>query len=84
MFDRSRQRSETYRPRPHACSVTGSVLLAAAVPALCWAVSYPLAAALFAVALAALAAVGRALRGRVTGRSASGPPVDPADPAEHP
>ena len=64
--------------------MTGSLLLAAAVPALCWAVSYPLAATLFAAAVAAVTAVGRTLRDRVTGRSASGPPVDAADPADHP
>jgi hypothetical protein len=62
--------------------VTGSLLLAAAVPALCWVVSYPLVTALFAPVVAALVAVGRTLHGRATGRSASGPPVDPADPVD--
>jgi hypothetical protein len=84
MFDHSRPRSEPYRPRPHTYSVIGSVLLAAAVPAAIWAGSYPLVTALFTVVVAALAAVGRALRGRVAGRSASGPPVDAADPADRP
>jgi len=84
MFDPSRPRNKTYRSRSHTCSVTGSLLLAAAVPALCWAVSHPLVTALFALAVAALVAVGRALRGRVTGRSAPGPPVDTAEPADRP
>ena len=83
MFDHPRPRSETYRHRPHTCSVTGSLLLAAAVPALCWVVSYPLVAALFAPVVAGLV-VGRTFRGRVTGRSASGPPADPVDPVDRP
>ena len=83
MFDPSRPRSETYRPHPYTYSVTGSLLLAAAVPALCWAGSYPLVAALFAAAVAVLVVVGHALRGRVIGRSASSrPPVYPVDPAD--
>jgi hypothetical protein len=64
--------------------VTGSLLLAAAVPALCWAVSYPLVTALFVLVVAALVAVGRTLHGRVTGRSAPGPPVDAAEPTDRP
>lgn len=64
--------------------MTGSLLLAAAVPALCWAVSHPLVTALFALAVTVLVAVGRTFRSRVTGRSASGPPVDTAEPADRP
>lgn len=79
MFDQTHQ-PEAYRPRPHARSVTGSLLLAAAVPAALWAISYPLMTALFAVVAAILAVGVRALRARVADRSATGrPPVTPVD-----
>jgi hypothetical protein len=65
MFDHTQ--SETYRPHPHTHSVTGSALLAAAVPAVCWAISYPLTTALFVVVVAGV----RTLRSRV---------ADAADP----
>lgn len=75
MFDHTQ--SETYRPHPHTYSVTGSVLLTAAVPAVCWAISYPLLAALFAVAV--VAAGVRARRVRDTDRpTADTRPVDAA------
>jgi len=66
MFDHTQ--SETYRPHPHTYSVTGSALLAAAVPAVCWAISYPLTTALFVVGVVASV---RTLRSRA---------ADSADP----
>lgn len=82
MFERTPQ-SNTHRPRPHTRSVTGSLLLAAAVPAALWASSHPLATAVV-VALAVTVAVGvRTLRARFVDRSATGrPTVTAADPAD--
>jgi hypothetical protein len=59
--------------------VTGSILLAAAVPAVCWAISYPVTTALFVV----VAAIAHTLRTRRVDRSATAPPaVDAAGSAE--
>lgn len=56
--------------------MTGSVLLAAAVPAVIWAISYPLATALFVVAVTTVAAAGvRALRAWLGRRSATNQPA---------
>ena len=71
MFDHTQ--SETYRPHPYTYSVTGSALLAAAVPAVCWAISYPLTTALFVVA--GVVAGVRTLRSRAVDADA-----DAADP----
>ncbi|MFB6255460.1 MAG: hypothetical protein ABEH58_01830 [Haloplanus sp.] len=61
--------------------MTGSALLTAAVPAVCWAISYPLTAALF-VAVAVAAGV-RTLRSRGADADTTDPrAVDAAGPAE--
>ncbi|WP_049937647.1 hypothetical protein [Haloplanus natans] len=67
MFDHTQ--SETYRPHPHTYSVTGSALLAAAVPAVCWAINYPLTTALFVGASAGV----RTLRSRGVDADATDP-----------
>ena len=83
MFDHTQ--SETYRPHPHTYSVTGSALLAAAVPAVCWAISYPLTTALFVVAVAGVVAGVRTFRSRAADADADATDpraVEAAGPAE--
>lgn len=85
MFDRTHQPqpSETYRPHPHTRGLTGSVLLAAAVPAVLWALSYPLTTALFVVAVAVVTAGVRTLRASLADRStATQTAVDAGEPTE--
>jgi len=64
MFDHTPQR-QPYRSRPHTCSVTGSLLLAAGVTATIWAISHPLPTVVVAVAAAAAVFGVRTLRTRV-------------------
>jgi len=81
MFDHTQ--SETYRPHPHTYGVTGSALVAAAVPAVCWTISYPLTTALFGVVVAGVVAGVRALRSRGVDADTAGPrAVDAAGPVE--
>ena len=70
MSDRTQSPIRTYRSRPLTPrGLVASLSLAAAVPAVIWAVSYPLPAALVvAVSLLVLAAA-RALRARVVRRA---------------
>lgn len=72
MFDHTRQR-QPHRSRPHTCNATASVLLAVVVPAVIWAVSYPLATALVAVAAMAAVLGVRTLRARIVDRPAATP-----------
>lgn len=69
MSDRTQSTAHTYRPRPLTFrGLVASLLLAAAVPAVIWAVSYPLSATLVvAVSLVVVAGV-RALRARLVDR----------------
>ena len=60
--------------------MTGSALLAAVVPAVCWAISYPQTAALFVVCVVAGV---RTLRPRAADTDAADPrAVEAAGPAE--
>jgi hypothetical protein len=74
MFDHTPPR-QPYRSRPHTCSVTGSLLLAAGVPAVLWAISNPVVTALVVVAVIVVVRAVRALGARVAARSAASPPA---------
>ncbi|RMB13368.1 hypothetical protein ATH50_2701 [Haloplanus aerogenes] len=75
MFDHPSQR-QSYRSRPHRSSAAVSLLLAASVPAVIWAVSNPLPTALVIAAVTVVVRGVRALRARAAARStASSPPV---------
>ncbi|GAB6860810.1 hypothetical protein ACFR97_00650 [Haloplanus litoreus] len=70
MSDRTRSTAHTYRPRPLTPrGLVASVLLAASVPAVIWAVSYPLSATLVAVASLLVVTGARALHARLADRS---------------
>lgn len=75
MFDHTQQPPSTpYRPRPHTCSVVGSLLLAASVPAVIRAISYPLSTAVVVAAAAAVVRGVRTLRARVADRPTTATP----------
>jgi hypothetical protein len=68
MSDRTQSTAHTYRPRPLTLrGLVASLLLAAVVPAVIWAVSYPLSATL-AVGVSLVVAGARALYARLADR----------------
>lgn len=83
MFD-TQSPPTSHRSRPHTCSATGSLLLAASVPATIRAISHPLSTVAAVAAAVALVLAVRTLRARPAARSTTDPAAVAARRADGP